>query len=393
MKTVVLDATPLRGSSGHRGIGRFIYDLLHGLAEIRDEWGDRMRIRVVEDLRWSSLTAHDVSSDLAERLFAARGSEGKSLVHRRRLALDRGARHVGADLLHMPEALGTPVTRLVRRVVTCHDLIPLRMPREYLGFGADRVMQPIADARRYRNAERIVAISERTRTDLHELLHLPLSRIDVVPNGIDSSHWSPIEAPSDRARLDALGIGRRPYVVYVGYWDDRKDVPTMLRAVAAARKRADVDLVWAGHFTDRDRQKLRRYLARHRVLDAFADVKMTGFVSADDLAILYRHAVAHLFLSRLEGFGLSVAEAMASGCPVIVAKNSGADEIGGDAVSAVAPGDAHAAAEAIVRLAGDHAERRRRQDAGLARAARFGRTAMARGYVDVWQRVLATPRV
>lgn len=388
MRTVVFDATPLKGGSGHRGIGRFIYDLLHGLSATRDEWGRDLRVRVVHDLDWRGGAVLDDPAEAAERLFAARGSAGSSLVHLRRLQLDRTARRNGADLLHMPEALGTPVTNLVRRVLTCHDLIPLRMPQEYLSHPADRLMQPMVDARRYRNAARIVAISERTRTDLHEVLHIPSASVDVVPNGIDLSHWSPVHAKTDAERLAAMGVGKRPYVVYVGYWDDRKDVPTMLRAVHQARRSTDVELVWAGHFTARDMEKLRRYLARHGVLDAFAEVRMTGFVSADDLAVLYRHAQAHLFLSRLEGFGLSVAEAMASGCPVIVAKNSGADEIGGDAVIAVPQGDAHAASEAIVRLGRDPEERRRRHDAGLARAAQFGRTSMARGYVDVWRRVL-----
>lgn len=388
-RTVVFDATPLRGSSGHRGIGQFIYDLLQGLAETRDEWRDQLRIRVVDDIDWrKGISSCDDPGEAAERLYAVRGTATKSLVHRRRLFLDRGAKRLGADLLHLPEALGTPLTNEVRRVVTCHDLIPLRMPREYLGRGLRRLTRPSVDARRYTSAARVVAISERTRLDLQQLLAVPPALVDVVPNGIDLSHWGPTQSEHDRARLAALGVGQRPYVVYVGYWDDRKDVPTMLRAVAEARKRTDVELVWAGRLTPRDLEKLGKYLRRHKVSSLFADVKLTGFVSGDDLAILYRNALAHLFLSRLEGFGLSVVEAMASGCPVILASDSGADEVGGDAAIAVRQGDARAAADALVRLGSDAAERRRRQEAGLARATKFGRVAMARGYLDVWRKVL-----
>ena len=107
--------------------------------------------------------------------------------------------------------------------------------------------------------------------------------------------------------------------------------------------------------------------------------------SGDDLAILYRNALAHLFVSRLEGFGISVAEAMASGCPVIVAKRSGADEVGGDAVLKIDQGDHVAAARGIVRLASDPAERARLTAAGLSRARVFDRASMARGYVHVWR--------
>ncbi|MBI2391080.1 MAG: glycosyltransferase family 4 protein [Deltaproteobacteria bacterium] len=391
-RTVVFDATPLRGSSGHRGIGQFIFDLLQGLAETRDEWRDELRIRVVDDLDWrSGVSVCDDPGEAAERLFAARGTASKSLVHRRRLLLDRGAQRLGADLLHLPEALGTPLTRSVGRVVTCHDLIPLRMPREYLGRGLRRLTRSSVDTRRYTSAERLVAISERTRLDLQQLLGVSPSLVDVVPNGIDLSHWGPTPTDHDAARLAALGIGQKPYVVYVGYWDDRKDVPTMLRAVAEARKRTNLELVWAGRLTPRDLWKLGKYLERNEVSAHFADVKLTGFVSADDLAILYRNAMAHLFLSRLEGFGLSVVEAMASGCPVILANGSGADEVGGDAAIAVAQGDARAAADALVRLGADAEERRRRKEAGLARATKFGRVAMARGYLDVWRKVLWDP--
>jgi glycosyltransferase involved in cell wall biosynthesis len=381
MKTVFLDATPLRGSSGHRGIGRFIYDLLHGLHETRDEWQKKLVIRVVHDLDWRGCLVEDDPYRAAEMLYAARGSSSKVLVHRRRAVLDLSAAVLGADLLHLTETLGTPMSRRVTRVVTCHDLIPLRMPQQYLD-GLQRMTQPSVDTRRYANAERIVAISKRTKRDLCEILGLAARRIDIVHNGIDMSQWQK-RSDNERERLAALGVGDQPYVVYVGYWDERKDVPAMLRAVAEA----NIQLAWAGHFTERDLLKLRKYLAAEGVLPLLSRVKFLGFVSADDLATLYRYAHAHLFLSRLEGFGLSVVEALAAGCPVIVARDSGADEIGGDAVIAVAQGDSKAAARAIAALR-DPNERARLREIGIARARQFDRATMARGYVNVWRSVL-----
>lgn len=386
MKTVFLDATPLRGSSGHRGIGRFIFDLLHGLAATRDEWRGDLNIRIVHDLDWRrGCVVEDDAAAIAEVLYESRGTSSKSLPHRRRLLIDRSAHAMGADVLHLTEALGTPLSHNVTRVVTCHDLIPLRMPLEYLGRGVERALQPSVDTRRYATAERIVAISKRTRRDLCEILGLPARSIDVVRNGIDLSQWSPT-SDGDAARIAALGLGDKPFAVYAGYWDERKDVPAMLRAISGASAHMPIQLAWAGHFTERDLRKLRTYLAAQGVLELLPLVKFLGFVSADDLAVLYRQAHAHVFMSRLEGFGLSVAEAMASGCPVVVARDSGADEIGGDAVITVDQGDASAAARAILRLR-DPVERERLREAGFARAAQFDRTTMARGYVDVWRRV------
>jgi glycosyltransferase involved in cell wall biosynthesis len=386
VKTVVIDATPLRGSSGFRGIGRFIYDLLHGLAAVRGHWGG-LAIEAITDLdpRGPRRTADLAAA--AEELYAVRGSLGKVLVHARRLLLDRAAR--GADLLHLTEALGTPIERSLPRVVTCHDLIPLRMPEQYLPWGPKRVAQKHVERMRYRAASRVVAISNRTRDDLVELLEQPPASIDVVPNGIDLANWSPVAQPDDRARLDALGAPRTPYVVYVGAYDDRKDVPAMLRAVEEARRTTEIELVWAGHFDQRERMKLRAYLSAQGVLAKVSNVRFVGFVTAEDLAALYRGAVAHLFLSRLEGFGLSVAEAMACGCPVVVVRGSGSDDVAGEAGIVIDPGDVRAAAEAIARLAHDQAERTSRHDAGIARAARFGRQTMARGYLETWRKVLS----
>jgi alpha-1,3-rhamnosyl/mannosyltransferase len=161
----------------------------------------------------------------------------------------------------------------------------------------------------------------------------------------------------------------------------------MLRAIAEARRTTDVEFVWAGKFTARDLKKLRAYLRSEGVLDELPTVRFVGYVSSEDLAVLYRNALAHLFVSRLEGFGISVAEAMASGCPVIVANGSGADEVGGDAVMKIDPGDHAAAARAIGRLANDPTERVRLTAAGLSRARVFDRATMARGYVNVWRQV------
>jgi glycosyltransferase involved in cell wall biosynthesis len=390
--TILVDATPLLGPSGNRGIGRYIYDLLHGLAETRDEWRGELRVRAVVGLDWAGIAVRDDLAGAAAALYAARDSAPPSLPNLRRVVLDAGARVHGASLLHLTEAVGTPLTHLVRRVVTCHDLIPLRLPEEYLPRRRTRFLRPRRDLRRYRQAERVVAVSEGTRADLHALLRLPLGGIDVVPNGIDLSHFQPVSRPGDEARLRGLGVGGRPFVLYVGSGDPRKNIPGLLRAVTEARRRVDLELVWAGGMGPFEVECVRAELARQGLLPALAEARLLGFVSPDDLAALYRAAVAHVFLSRLEGFGLTVTEAMASGCPVIVGAGSGTDETSGDAAIAVDPRDVPAAAAAIVDLATRPDERARRRAAGLARAARLSRAASARGYLDVWRRLLARRR-
>jgi glycosyltransferase involved in cell wall biosynthesis len=285
----------------------------------------------------------------------------------------------------MPEAMGIPPILPIPRVITCHDVIPLVYPQQYLGkglFGSIRRAVRLAkDLRRYRLAKRVIAISERSKSDIIRLLGVPTERIDVVPNGIDIARFDGREmntSDSDNEKLASLGLGPRPFVVYVGYGDYRKNVPGMLTALAEARRSVDIDLVWAGKLPPAMVSTIRD-LARREGVEA--SLRFLGFVPDEALPALYRAAVAHLFLSRLEGFGLTVAEAMASGCPVLVAKGSGADEVAGDAGIVVDPDDPLEAGRQIARLAQHPAAREASAALGRERARAFDRAHAARGYV------------
>jgi glycosyltransferase involved in cell wall biosynthesis len=120
-------------------------------------------------------------------------------------------------------------------------------------------------------------------------------------------------------------------------------------------------------------------------------VKLLGYVSDQDLAALYRGATAQVFVSRAEGFGYPVIEAMACGCPVITSNRSSLIEIAEGAAVTVDPEDADAIADAIVLLADDNAERRRLSARGIERAARFSLRRMAEQTLDVYASV-ASPR-
>jgi glycosyltransferase involved in cell wall biosynthesis len=113
-------------------------------------------------------------------------------------------------------------------------------------------------------------------------------------------------------------------------------------------------------------------------------VRMLGFVSDDELAVLYRAASAHVLVSRCEGFGLTVVEAMASGCAVLTTRGGSLDEVAGDAALTVDPDDHAAIGDALLRLASDAALRADLAERGRKRAPQFSRavqaTAMARAY-------------
>jgi glycosyltransferase involved in cell wall biosynthesis len=361
--TVLIDATPLRTPSGVRGIGRYVYELLHGLRDERRNWEDRVRFVVLESL--GARGQVELSDDLAgtaDRAIEQRGAVPNSTMRRRRqLWLGAAATKAGADLLHQTEALGVPLACPVPRLVTCYDLIPLHYPRHYLPTPAHFPLQWVKDWRRYAGARRVVTISERTRDDVLRILKIPGERVQAVPTGIDLQRWSNQPADGDAEHLQALGLRPRSFLAYVGYGDFRKNAEGMFSTLAIARKQADLSLVWAGVLSKKLLGRLQKKAERAGVL---AHVKFVGFVSDEALGALYRGSIAHL-----------------------VARGSGADEVAGEAGFVVGPDDSNAAAEAVLALR-DEEQRTRAGETCRARVALFGRGVMARGYVDEYLRAL-----
>jgi glycosyltransferase involved in cell wall biosynthesis len=109
-------------------------------------------------------------------------------------------------------------------------------------------------------------------------------------------------------------------------------------------------------------------------------------VSDDELRVLYRAARAHLLVSRCEGFGLTVVEAMAAGCPVVTTNGGSLAEVAGDAALQVNPEDPVAIGDALVRLCREPAVAADLVRRGRERALLFSRGAQARAMAAVYRR-------
>jgi len=390
---ILVDATPLWATSGLRGIGRYLRDLLTGLARVRSASPD-LEILAVRSLLPSGASVTADLDAVVEESRGKGGSIGATQRHLRRTLMPAVVVRHRASLLHLPEVVGTPLGLPVPLVATCHDLIPLRFPEWYLPTqesaaetgprmrAAAYAVRWAKDQRRYRLARRVVAISSQTRDDLVGLLRIPAERIDVVHNGLALGRYEAPEGPA------TASPHARPYILYVGFCDPRKNVPALFAALAEAARTRDLDLLWAGDIAGRTRDKVLSLAAEHGITDR---LKLLGFVTDEALGGLYRHAVGLVFLSRMEGFGLPVVEAMAAGCPVIVARGSGSDELVGDAGVHVSPDDPGEAAREIVKLLDDPSYREALRAVGPARAAQFSCEAMGVGYVGAWRRALGRP--
>jgi glycosyltransferase involved in cell wall biosynthesis len=266
-------------------------------------------------------------------------------------SLPRLLRRLRPELAHFQHAL--PLGYRGRAVVTLHDL---HFERDPAVMGRlDRLTFRLVVPRSARRADRVLAVSERTKRDAIELYRLPAERIAVTPHGVD-----PAFAPGDGPRGG--------YLLFVGAIQARKDPLAAVEAAAAA----GLPLIAAGP------EKEPALAAELRARGA--DVR--GFVAKAELAELYRGAEALLLPSRYEGFGLPVLEAMASGAPVVCSDEPALREVAGDAAVYAADGDLAGAVRRALE------ERDRLVAAGLARAAAFSWARTAQLTVAAYRKAL-----
>lgn len=392
-RRLLLDLTPLDTPARLRGIGRYIRELSLGLSALPKH--DLAGIEILGLTRLSFDGSYQVTSDIGAfegdaALPYPTEANYYQWAYRQRFALWSAALRTGADAVHLCDPHATPLFlgwTGCQRIVTCHDLVPTRFPEHYMSArdGGAFVGKAI-EKRRYRTADLVVAISDATRNDLRTLLGIADTRIVRVHNGIDLSQWTTPSLSSAQQTLARFGVAGRNFALYVGGSDWRKNIEGMMGGLARAReKEADLELVWAGHLEPGHIAVVEAEASRFGVASA---IRRLGYVSDDELRGLYRAARAHLFISRCEGFGLTIVEAMAAGCPVITSDEGALREVGGDAALAVNPEDHGAIGDALVRVCRDRGLRDELVRRGQQRAPLFSREAQARAMLAVYRAFL-----
>jgi glycosyltransferase involved in cell wall biosynthesis len=256
--------------------------------------------------------------------------------------LDPGRAQGDVDLLWSP--LQTLPTRCpVPAVVTVHDLTTMLMP-DFHRWKV-RWSQLVFLERSLAAARRVVAVSEATANDLRS--HFPEAfrdpgKLRVIHHGV-----SPVFRPAGEEEREAIrrDLGfPQGYLLYAGTLEPRKNVEGVLDAWQALRA-ADPTappLVLAGGYGWRARplmRRIERIIAADRAAGEAPTLAVLGRVDEELLARLYRAATVFVYPSFYEGFGMPVAEAMASGVPVVTSDRSSLPEVAGEAALQVRPED------------------------------------------------------
>lgn len=292
------------------------------------------------------------------------GNEGLLELGRgRRLPYpERGAQHpvrllnrllaigLDADIVHHTYYFRSHLSLIPNarvRAVTVYDMIPELFPD--IAPGTHRAKRQYVES-----ADLVFCISETTRDDLLQVYGEVKGRVVVTRLGV-----GPVFQPGPE-RLDGLPGS---YVLFVGLRDGYKSFDVLAEAMARLPVEFHLVAVGGGPFSDTETQRLEELGIRSRTSRVS--------LSEPDLARAYAHAAAFVFPSLYEGFGLPTLEAMASGCPVILADAPTHREVGGDAALYFAPNDADGLAQQLAVVVDGGAAREGLIAAGLTRATEF----------------------
>jgi glycosyltransferase involved in cell wall biosynthesis len=270
----------------------------------------------------------------------------------------------------VPEA---PIYTDCRFIVMVHDLIPLRFPKRF---------SPLTPYFRYYipqvldRAEHIICNSVATAKDIADFYGIASTKITPILLAYDANHFRKLNMPSNDEQP--------PYFLYLGRHDPYKNLHRLIDAFAKIPDR-DCQLWLAGPPDKRYTPKLQAQVEELGLGDR---VKFLDYVSYKQLPSLLNRALALVFPSLWEGFGLPVLEAMACGIPVITSNLSSLPEVAGDAALLIDPYNVEEIAAAMASVAEDSGLRSRLSTLSLERASQFSWAKTGRATVEVLQRYL-----
>ncbi|HEB50432.1 MAG TPA: glycosyltransferase family 1 protein [Desulfobulbus sp.] len=296
-----------------------------------------------------------------------------------------------ADIFH---STFSPLPEFGRRplcFMTIYDIIPVLHP-EYFWQGFDHDFKKILGAIRVEE-DWVITISRSSRDDICNYLGMDPDRVFIACPAASPALYHPrADGEAVRSVLARYGIPAAGYFLSLATLEYRKNLQATIaafRKLLAEPGQGEYRLVLVGTRGWKIDRLLDEILRDPGLKDR---VIFTGYVADEDLSALYGGALAFVYPSLYEGFGLPPLEAMQCGLPVITSNTSSLPEVVGDAGIMVDPEDTDALAGAMLRVGEDAGLRRRMREKGLARAARFSWSRCARETAAAYRAAMAAGR-
>jgi glycosyltransferase involved in cell wall biosynthesis len=283
--------------------------------------------------------------------------------------------------------VGIQQTR-IRTVVTMHDLIFERYPQHYNPLDVYIYRTKFRYA--CKHADKVIAISQQTKSDLIEFYKTPEEKIEVC---YQSCHPAFAKTVSKEAKSTIQKFYQLPanFFLYVGSIIERKNLLTICKALPLLKGKLDLPLVVIGNggkYKEHVKAYLRASGLESQVIFLSEKFSNSSFKSAEDFPAIYQLATALIYPSIFEGFGIPILEALWSKTPVITSNVSCMPETGGDAAFYINPASEEAMANAMLKVTTDNELRKAMIEKGWQHAHHFTQEACAASVMKVYEQLL-----
>ncbi len=243
--------------------------------------------------------------------------------------------------------------RKVKTVVTIHDVIFRRYPQLFPFI--DRQIYDLKWAYSCKNADHIIAVSEHTRKDIIEFYEVVPDKIEVIHPPVNTMNKPHHE--DEKKAIQAYGL-EQPYWLYVGALNPRKNLELIIRVLPKLKERYPLIVIGTGSSYE---QEMKTLVSE---LDLNHQVRFVGHVANHDLATFYKHALALIYPSLYEGFGIPIVESLQNKTPVITSQTSSMPEAAGPGAILIDPGSEESLQHAMEKMSADKTLRQKMADEG-----------------------------
>lgn len=234
-------------------------------------------------------------------------------------------------------------------------------------------------------ADKVITISENSKREIIEFLHVKDSKIEIVYPGIDRETYTRNHTQEAMRRIREKYQLPSTFILYLGTLEPRKNIGKIIDAYAQLKTQMDkhIYLVIAGKkgwMYDEIFHKVENYGLKD-------DVIFTGYVEEKDKPLIYKMSKLFVFPSLYEGFGMPVLEAMAAGVPVITSNTSSLPEVAGDAGILVDPEDVVGLSDAMKKTLEDDTLRSQMIEKGFKQSLKFSWEKSAKKLIEIYKEV------
>lgn len=230
------------------------------------------------------------------------------------------------DIFFAPGQL-IPLISPKNTVTTIHDSAFKVYPKVYRFLG--RQYLKLMNLLILQKSKIIITPSEFSKNELNRLYGYDLKKVVSIPLGFNHNVYNKkeIDDAIKNSLMEKYNLDK-PYIIFVGRLEEKKNLVNMIKAFNLVREKINISFVLVGMpgcgFNQIEKQINES--------PCKSDIKVCGWVPKEDLPLLYNQAEALFYVSRYEGFGLPLLQAMACGCPAIISNGNSLEEVGGDAV-------------------------------------------------------------